>query len=126
MKINGSKCKIISAESKCIKIDQKKVEHVQEFVLLGSVVPDCSSDVKRRIALASAAFGRLKKAIWSNKSITKSLKVRLYQALILPIAIYASETWTLKAEDQRKLEVFEMRCLRVLLGISIRDRIPDE
>ena len=48
---------------------------------------------------------------------------RLYNALILPIATYASETWTLKSEDTRKLTVFEMRCLRSILGTTIADRI---
>ena len=46
-----------------------------------------------------------------------------YNALILPIATYASETWTLKSEDTRKLTVFEMRCLRSILGTTIADRI---
>ena len=45
--------------------------------------------------------------------------------LILPIATYASETWTLRACDTRKLESFEMRCLRTILGVSKRDRIPN-
>ena len=35
------------------------VDHVEEFVFLGSVVPDTSADVMRRIALAASAFGRL-------------------------------------------------------------------
>ena len=90
------------------------------------LVPGSASDIKRRIALASVAFGRLKDKIWNRKDITKSLKVRLYYALIVPIALYASETWTLLAEDKRKLEVFENRCLRAMLGISLHDVIRNE
>ena len=45
MKINGGKCKIISISTDSIKIDGKNVDHVEEFVFLGSVVPDTSSDV---------------------------------------------------------------------------------
>ena len=55
-----------------------------------------------------------------------NLKVRLYNALILPIAIYASETWTLLDVDKRKLEVFEMRCLRAILGVTILDRMRND
>ena len=122
MKINGAKCKIISPASDNITIDDQVVEKVKEFVFLGSVVPDCSADVKRRIALASSAFGRLRKTVWNNRIISKELKARLYKALILPIAIYASETWTLRYEDTCKLETFEMRCLRAILGVTLRDR----
>ena len=125
MKINGAKCKILSPCQDRIDIDSEIVEHVTEFVFLGSIVPETAADVKRRIALASTAFGRLLPTIWSKRSISKSLKVRLYKALILPIAMYASETWTLKARDSRKLESFEMRCLRTILGVSRRDRIPN-
>ena len=110
IKINGAKFKIISPSRASIVIDGQEVEHVEDFVFLGSVVPSSGADVKRRTALASSAFGRLKKAIWSKRSISLQLK-SLYRALILSIATYASETWTLKSEDVRKLEVFERRCL---------------
>ena len=99
---------------------------MEEFVFLCSVLPDSSADIKRRIALASAAFGRLKEAIWKRRTISKPLKVRLNNALILPIAMYAAETWTLKAENTRRLEVFEMRCLRAILGVTRRDRLRNE
>ena len=48
--------------------------------------------------------------------------MRLYNALIIPIAIYASENWTLKAEDSRRLEVFENDCLRAMVGKRRIDR----
>ena len=123
MKINGGKCKIISTSTDSIKIDGKNVDHVEEFVFLGSVVPDTSADVMRRIALAASAYGRLRKVIWDRHDISNHLKIRIYNALILPIATYASETWTLISEDTRKLTVFEMRCLRSILGTTLADRI---
>ena len=126
MKINAGKCKVISPSEEDIFIENHPIEKVNEFVFLGSVVPGSASDIKRRIALASVASGRLKDKIWNRKDITKSLKVRLYYALIVPIALYASETWTLLAEDKRKLEVFENRCLRAMLGISLYDRVRNE
>ena len=121
MKINAGKCKIISPTDEQILIEGRSIEHVEQFTFLGSVVPYCTSDISRRIALASSAFGRLRENIWKRKYISANLKVRLYGALILPIATYAAETWTLKAEEIRRLEVFEMRCLRNILGITSRD-----
>ena len=46
---------------------------------------------------------------WSGKDLELSndLKLRLYRCLIVPIAIYASETWVCNAENRRKLMVFE-------------------
>ena len=49
--------------------------------------------------------------------------MRLFRALIIPIAIYGAETWVLTTKEENKLNVFEMRRLRSILGISRRDRI---
>ena len=122
MKVNPSKCKIISSDPNEIRIDGKNVEKVDDFIFLGSVIPGTSADVKRRIGLAMSAFGRLRSKFWSNKGISLQLKVRMYRSLIVPIAIYASETWTLRADDERRLLSFEMKCLRCILGVSLRDR----
>ena len=121
MNISGAKCKIISPSKESIVIYGQEVEHVDDFVFLGSVVRSSEADVKRRTALASSAFGRLKKAIWSKRSIGLQLKSRLYRAFILPTA-----TWTLKSEDVRKLEVFERRCLRAISGIICLRKVKNE
>jgi hypothetical protein len=70
--------------------------------------------------------GRLRDTIWSRSDVSIKLNVGLYNALIRPLAIYASETWTLLELDQRKLEFFEMRCLRAILGVTILDRMRNE
>lgn len=126
MKINADKSKIISPTDRRITIDGQDIEHKDTFIYLGSVVPGTKDDVERRIALAASAFGRLKNSVWSRRELSTDLKVRLYKALILPIVIYASETWTLRAEEARKLEVFEMRCLRTIMGVTLRDRLRNE
>ncbi|PIK46566.1 hypothetical protein BSL78_16575 [Apostichopus japonicus] len=123
MKINPKKCKIMSEDTKDVLLNQVPVEKVDNFVFLGSNVPSMEEDVKRRIMLASWAFGRLKNTIWSNHDITRSLKVRIYQALILPIETYSSESWALREKDRHRLDVFEMRCLRAILGVSILDKV---
>ena len=126
MKINSSKCKILTKENDEIYINNNEVEQVNEFTFLGSIVPGTTSDVKRRINLASSSFGRLSKTIWQNAYISIKLKVRLYKALILPIATYACETWTLKAADTQRLLVFEMKCLRSILKVSLRDHLRND
>ena len=116
----------MSPENKPIILDGNEVDYVDNFVFLGSSLPSTSGDVKRRISLAASAFGRLRTTVWNRRDISIKLKSRLYNALILPIAIYASETWTLKNEDVRRLLVFEMRCLRAILGISRKERKTNE
>ena len=75
----------MSSEIDEIIIDCKPVKKAESFVFLGSVVPGTSADVKRRIALAAVAFGKLQN-IRSNTTVSLKLKIRLYNTLILPIS----------------------------------------
>ena len=126
MKINTSKTKIISSSNDAISIDGVQIENVDSFVYLGSTIPNTTNDIIRRTALAAQAFGRLQNVVWRNRDISIKLKVRLYNALILPIAIYAAETWTLTERDKRIITTFEMRCLRCILGVTLFDRLRND
>ena len=44
----------------------------------------------------------------------------------MSIFLYASESWTLDAELQRRINAMEMRCYRRLLRISYKDHITNE
>ena len=46
--------------------------------------------------------------------------------LVIPIFLYACESWTLNAELQRRIQAVEMRWFRRLLGISYKDHITNE
>ena len=126
MKINPAKCKIMTDDPRDITLNNTPIEKVKEFVFLGSNIPSVEEDVKRQTRLAAWSFGRLKNTIWSNHDISRSLKTRIYKSLILPIATYGSESWTLRKASKQKLEVFEMRCLRSILGVSLRDKMRNE
>ena len=92
------------------------------FKFLGSIVPECSSDVKKIISMASQAFWRLRSNTWTSRLISRKLKIRLYKALIVPIALYGAETWTTTITQTNALKVFEMKLLRAILGVTRRDR----
>ena len=74
MKINIKKCKVISPKTDNITIEGNDMEKVESFTYLGSVVPRTESDVKRKIALASTAFGNLKENIFNRKDVPKNSK----------------------------------------------------
>ena len=67
MKINTSKCKVISSDKRNITINGEAIETVtvDKFTFLGSSVP-AVADVQRRINLAAWTFGRLRDKIWSR------------------------------------------------------------
>ena len=48
------------------------------------------------------------------------------RSLVTSIFLCAFETWTLKAEVQRRIQAMEMRCYRKVRRISYKDHVTDE
>ena len=96
---------------------------------MGSVVCDKSSkpesEILSLIAQTTAAFTRLK-PVWNDRSISLSSKIRLMHSLVTPNFLYASESWTLIEELQRRIQDMEMRCYHKILCISYKDHVTNE
>jgi len=108
-----------------IKIEDHDLNQVKEFVYLGGTISDdatTDNDIQRRIGLACGVMQSLN-PVWKSKEISRGTKAKLYEALVLSVLLYNSETWTLKEEANKKLRVFEMNCLRKIKGVTRRDRI---
>ena len=131
LKINTQKAKTMSTikhhETIKVTINDEDVEQVEEFTYLGGVVTEdgrSSKDIKRRIGLASAAFGQLTK-MWKS-DISLKIKIRLYETLVVPVLMYGAECWTMRKAEEQKILVAEMNWLRRILGKTRRDRIRNE
>ena len=48
------------------------------------------------------------------------------RSLVIPIFLYACESWTLTAELQRRIQAMEMRCYRKILHVSYKDHVTNE
>ena len=124
LRLNVSKTKIMIVGSDGnedpIVVDGTEVEHVTQFNFRGSLITTssgCSTELRRRMAMAKSAMVGLNK-IWTDRGITKATKKRLVSALIFPIATYRCESWTLTKADQSRITSFEMWCWRRMLRIS--------
>ena len=99
----------------------QKLEKVTNFKYLGANLckdGTCSIEVRIRITSAMIAIARLNR-IWRCNTIGSVSKFKLYKCLVTPI-LYGCETWTLLAEseEKKKIQAFEIKCLRKLLRIS--------
>ena len=110
-----------------INVNGQKLETVINFKYLGSVLTDEGSkpEIVSGIAQTTAALTRLK-PVWIDKSISLSSKIRLMRSLVTSIFLYACESWTLKAELQRRIQAMEMECYRKILCISYKDHVTNE
>ena len=57
-------------------------------------------------------------SILKSRDITLPTKVRLVKAMVLPVVMYGSESWTVKKAECRRIDAFELWCWRRLLRVS--------
>ena len=53
----------------------------------------------------------------TNLDITLPTKVRLVKAMVFPVVMCGSESWTVKKAERRRLDAFELWCWRRLLRV---------
>ena len=96
-----------------------ELEQVTEFRYLGSTITEngrCSKEIQKRIAMAKEAFN--KKGELLRGKLSKDLKKRMVKVLVWNVALYASETWTIRNDDTKGLETSEMWIWRKIGKIS--------
>ena len=113
MKINISKMKAMVIGRKPKKIDIRikgeSVEQVDSYKYLGCNISsnmNCCQEVKQRIAMAKEAFNR-KRSIFF-RPLEKELWKRLVKCFVWSVVLYGAETWTLRRNEQKQLEAFEI------------------
>jgi len=48
--------------------------------------------------------------------LSKTLKIKIYRSIILPVVLYGCESWSLTLREESRLLVFENRVLRTVFG----------
>jgi len=102
LKLSIQKTKIMaSSPITSWQIDGERVETVTDIIFLGSKIPadgDCSHEIKRCLLLGRKAMTNLD-SIFKNRDITLPTKVHLVKAMVFPVVMYGSESWTIKKAD---------------------------
>ena len=93
--------------------------------VLGSKL--CSTkDILNRIILANAAFQKYKKVWIQGTKLNSSTKVRVYEAMVVPVFLYNSCTWAAPKNIFEKLDSAHRKHLREILNIRWPEMISNE
>ena len=68
-------------------------------------------EIKSRLKSGNACY-YLMQNLLSSSLLSKNLKIKIHRNIILPVAGYGCETWSLTLKEERRLRVFENRVLR--------------
>ena len=92
---------------------------VEDYKYLGSHIQNSEKDFNIRKGIAWTACNKMNK-IWKS-DLARDFKIRIFRVLIEPILLYGSETWTLSARQQRRLDGCYTRLLMRVLNLSWRN-----
>ena len=72
--------------------------------------------LKDMINLGRKAMINLDRVL-KSRNITLLTQVHLVKAMVFPVVMYRSESWTIKKAERRRTDAFELWCLRRLLRV---------
>ena len=109
----GLKCSIQKTEimaSSHITSWQIDGEAVRDFIFLGSKITaegNSSHEIKRHLLLGRKAVTNLD-SILKSTDITLMTKIQIVKAMVFPVVMYGSESWTIKKAEHRRIDAFEL------------------
>ena len=104
------------------------METATNFIFLGSKITgdgDCSHEIKRYLLLGRKVLTNLD-SILKSRDIILPTRVHLVKAMVFPVVMYGCESWTLKKAECRRIDAFELWCLRRLLRVPWTVRRSNE
>ena len=72
-------------------------------------------DIDNKLNKILKITGILNNLFKPQKTLEKT-RTKLQNTLALPVLLYCTETWTIKASDDRRMTATEMKCMRRTAG----------
>jgi hypothetical protein len=92
-----------------IKIANRLFENVSRFKYLGKTVTNKNlilEESKRRLNSDNACYHSVQNFL-SSRLLSKNLKIRIYNTIILPVVLYGCDAWSLTLREEHRLRVLE-------------------
>ena len=90
-----------------------------DFIFLGSKIivdADYNHEIKRCLLLGRKVMTNLDSTL-KSRGITLQTKIFLVKATVFPVVMYGCESWTIRRDEHRRIDAFELCCWRRLLRV---------
>ena len=74
-------------------------------------VETIQEEIKSRLKLGNACYYSVQNLL-SSSLLSKTLKIKIYRTIMLPVVLCGCATWSLTLREERRLRVFENRVVR--------------
>lgn len=112
-----------------LTINNGIIQQVLRFNYLGVSVSserNLIEEARTQAMKASRVSGYLRDIIWKNKMMSPQSKIKIYKTCVRPILTYPTETRAETSTAKRIMRTTEMRILRIIKEVTLRDRIRSE
>ena len=107
-----------------ITLEQHQIEQATDYEYLGVNINKRNleeSEINQRIASYNKNVNMLY-LLLKDQSVPRESKTIIYNAILKPVILYGSETWSLTSRTESKIQATEMRVLRLIKRVTRRDR----
>jgi hypothetical protein len=90
-----------------IKLANECFENVAQFRHIGTTITNqnlIQEVIKRRVNSGNACYHSVQNLL-TSRLLSKSIKIRIYKTIILPVVLYGGETWSLTLREEQLLRV---------------------
>jgi len=120
----------VRCEADIRKPDGSQIDQKDCITYLGSVLAQdgrAGPELARRLGAARAEFKTLAR-VWSHSSLARRKKLQIFDACVLSKLLYCMHTTWLQKAELAKLDAFQAKCLRKIMGIqhSFYSRVSNE
>jgi hypothetical protein len=105
LEVNGKKHKYMllsrqqnAGQNHDIKIANRMSENLAQFKYLGTTVTNqnfIQEEIKMSLNVGNACYHSVQKLL-SSRLLSKSVKIRIYETIIVPVVLCGCETWSVK------------------------------
>ena len=111
-------------EERVVNIEGTRLKQARKFKYLGLVFGEegrLQDKLRGRVGRFSNNVGMLYPLL-KERGIPTEVKVLIYKTILRSILLYGSECWAMNRVHKSRIEAAEMRLLRVIRGVSLRER----
>ena len=108
-----------------ISVQGTGLKRVDKLKYLGSTVAEdgnLDAEITNRVQSGWRNWKKMS-GVLCDRKISVKVKGGVYRTVVRPAMMYGAKTWPVKKEQEKKLDVAEMKMLRWMCGVTKMDKI---